>query len=493
MPVTLFFCYARKDQALLDRLKAYLHPFQQQGLVEMWDDGDMSAKTREQEITKPFNAAQIILLLVSLDFIAFKYGSSVQINRAVEMHERKEAHVIPIILDHVYWQVDPLNKLQALPTDGKPVTSASWRNVNEALFNVTEGIYQVVKQLTQERASVLSIVAEEAESKVIQVSNSAPISEPRRNVSPLLTSLIAEKLAFRHILTGHREAVMSVAISADGQTLVSGGADKTIKVWNLSTGKHVRTLTGHKEVVTSVAISVDRETLVSGSGNTIDSTIRVWKLSTGKQVRTFAGHRYGVNSVAISADGQTLVSGGADHTIKVWNLSTGKHVRTLTGHTSTVMSVAISADGQTLVSASADQMIRVWNLSTGKQAWTLIGHTEAVWSVAISADGQTLVSASRDKAIKVWDLSTGKQIRTLTGHTNFVYSVAMGTDGQTLVSASADQTIRAWNLSTGKQVRIFTNYTNSVYSVAISTDGQTLVSGSLDSTIKVWGASGMNL
>jgi WD40 repeat protein len=489
MPITLFLCYARKDKALLDELKAYLRPFQRQGLVEVWDDGDISARTKwEQQISKHLNAAQIILLLVSPNFMASKCCSGVEIKRAVERHERKEACVIPIILDHVYWQVDPLNKLQALPTDGKPVTSVSWHNLNDALFNVTEGIYQVVKHLTQERASILPVIAEETVSKVIQVSNSAPISEPVRNVSPLMTSLIVEKRAPRHILTGHTSTVMSVATSANGQILVSGGVDKTIKVWDLFTGKQVRTLTGHREAVCSVAISGDGETLVSGSGSTIDSTIRAWKLSTGKQIRTLAGHTYGVNSVAISANGRTMVSGSNDKTIKVWDLLTGKQVRTLTGHTSMVMSVAISADGRTLVSASADQTIKVWNLFTGKQVWSLIGHKEAVMSVAISADGQTLVSASRDKAIKVWDLLTGKQVRTLIGHTNFVYSVAMSEDGQTLVSAGSDQTIRVWDLPTGQQMRVLTSHTDSVYSIAISPDGQTLVSGSLDSAIKVWGA-----
>ena len=80
MPVTLFFCYTRNDKPWLYRLKAYLHPFQREGLVELWDDGDMTARTEwEQEISKHLNAAQIILLLVSPDFMACKCGSGVQI------------------------------------------------------------------------------------------------------------------------------------------------------------------------------------------------------------------------------------------------------------------------------------------------------------------------------------------------------------------------------------------------------------------------------
>lgn len=148
MPITVFFCYARKDKALLDDLKAHLRPLQRQGLIELWDDGDISAGTEwEKEISQHLNTAQIILLLVSPGFMNSDYAYSIEMNRAVERHERQEACVIPVILRPVYWQVDPLNRLQALPTGGKPVTSDSWYSLDDALFNVTEGIRNVVEQL----------------------------------------------------------------------------------------------------------------------------------------------------------------------------------------------------------------------------------------------------------------------------------------------------------------------------------------------------------
>jgi tetratricopeptide (TPR) repeat protein len=162
--VKIFFCYAREDEALLNKLKAHLKPLQRQSLIDIWYDRDISAGTEwEQEIDRHLNAAQIILLLVSPDFMNSDYCYSIEMKRAVERHERKEARVIPVILDHVYWQVDLLNKLQALPTDAKPVMSASWHSLNEALFNVTEGIRKVVEQLTVQRAPDLPIVAEEAQ------------------------------------------------------------------------------------------------------------------------------------------------------------------------------------------------------------------------------------------------------------------------------------------------------------------------------------------
>ncbi|MFM6825705.1 MAG: WD40 repeat domain-containing protein, partial [Dolichospermum sp.] len=112
----------------------------------------------------------------------------------------------------------------------------------------------------------------------------------------------------------------SVAISADGQTLVSGSNNtKTIKSLNLGTGELIRTLSGHSN---PEAISVDGQTLVSSSWD--DKTIKIWNLGTGKLIRTLSDSDL-VWSVAISADGQTLVSssggGGGDNTIKIWRQS----------------------------------------------------------------------------------------------------------------------------------------------------------------------------
>src|SRR5258707_15888232 len=146
MPITIFFCYARKDETLLNKLKTHLSPLRRQGLIDVWYDRDISAGTEwEQEIKKHLNSAQIVLLLVSPDFMDSDYCYSVEMKRALERHEQGTAKVIPIILSYVQWQGEPLGELQALPTDAKPITSASWHSLNEALFDVAEGIRRVIE------------------------------------------------------------------------------------------------------------------------------------------------------------------------------------------------------------------------------------------------------------------------------------------------------------------------------------------------------------
>jgi WD40 repeat protein/tRNA A-37 threonylcarbamoyl transferase component Bud32 len=292
-------------------------------------------------------------------------------------------------------------------------------------------------------------------------------------------------------LTGHSDWFLSVAFSPDGQTLASGSVDKTIKLWDVKTGKLRYTLRGHSGSVRSVAFSPDGQTLASGSG---DWTIKLWDVKTGKLRDTLSGHSGSVCSVAFSPDGQTLASGSYDKTIKLWDMNTanlmayfrGRNLHPLTGHFNWVYSVAFSPDGQTLASGGDDKTIKLWDVKTGKLCHTLTGHCKWVRSVAFSPDGQTLASGSVDKTIKLWDVQTGNLRRTLTGHCEWVRSVAFSPDGQTLASGSYDKTIKLWDVQTGKLCHTLTGHSDWVRSVAFSPDGQTLASGSYDKTMKIW-------
>ncbi|KAF8815814.1 WD40 repeat-like protein [Phlegmacium glaucopus] len=292
--------------------------------------------------------------------------------------------------------------------------------------------------------------------------------------------------------TGHTGVIHSVAISQDGQWIVSGSYDTTIRVWNITTGvMEGSPFTGHTGGVFSVAFSRDGQRIVSGSA---DSTIRVWNATTGAmEGRPFIGHTNCVRSVAFSQDGRWIVSASNDTTICVWNAATGvMEGRPLTGHNGRVCSVAFSQDGQWIVSGSDDRTIRVWNTTTGvMEGRPLTGHTDYVCSVAFSQDGQWIVSGSDDGTIRVWNATTGvMEGRPLTGHTGWVRSVTFSQDGQRIVSGSSDRTIRVWNATTGvMERRPFTGHTVAVLSVAFSWDGQWIVSGSADTTIRLWSAT----
>lgn len=147
MSLEIFCCYARKDQPLLNDLKAHLIPLQRQGLITLWADTDISAGADwEQEIDKHLDTAEIILMLVSPDFIASDYCYGKELKRAMDRHERGNVRVIPIILRPTTWEKAPFGKLQALPKDAIPVTS--WHDRDEAFINIVEGIRKVAVDTT---------------------------------------------------------------------------------------------------------------------------------------------------------------------------------------------------------------------------------------------------------------------------------------------------------------------------------------------------------
>ncbi|NJO40637.1 MAG: protein kinase [Cyanobacteria bacterium CRU_2_1] len=303
-----------------------------------------------------------------------------------------------------------------------------------------------------------------------------PSGQPETPIAPVSDTSVKSFI-------GHLDTIWAVAISPDGQTLVSGSFDKTINFWNLQTGELIRTLSDHTDAVRAIAISPDGQILVSGSG---DKTIKIWNFQTGELLHTLSEHAGPVWTVALSPDGQTLASGSYDGTIKIWDVNTGTLIHTLPDHYDSVWSVAISPDGQTLVSGSYDGKIKVWNLQTGELLRTLTGHSDAVRSIAISPDGQTVASGSWDKTVKIWNLQTGQVRHTLTGHSDRVLSVAIDPTGKTLATGSLDRTINVWNLQTSERLHTLSGHIDWVVTIGFSPDGKTIASGSKDKTIRIW-------
>jgi internalin A len=144
-PLRLFYSYSHKDETLRDELETHLKLMQRQGLIETWSDHRITAGQEwKNKIDENLERAEIILLLVSADFIASDYCYDIEMKRALERHEKKEASVIPIIVRDVSWHSALFGKLQALPKDGKAVTI--WPNKDTAWRNVSEGIEKVIKE-----------------------------------------------------------------------------------------------------------------------------------------------------------------------------------------------------------------------------------------------------------------------------------------------------------------------------------------------------------
>jgi WD40 repeat protein/predicted Ser/Thr protein kinase len=278
------------------------------------------------------------------------------------------------------------------------------------------------------------------------------------------------------------DSVQSLAIGPESKSpMFATGTYGTIRTWNLQTGDRVKTLwDAHKSWVNALAISPNGQTLVSGSE---DTTIRIWNFQTGEALQTIPAHAAAVNALDISPDGSIVASGSADKTIRFWNLNNGVRLRTITGHQDAVNTVVFSPDGKFLASGGSDKTIQIWNVNTGKRVQTLRGHANAVLSLAFSPDGKFLASGSRDTTIIVWDLTTGKQKYQFNAD-SWVRSVAIAEDGQLI--ATSGEGIQIWNLNTGEMETVLLGHQQYISILALSLKYQTIISGSPDQTIKIW-------
>jgi hypothetical protein len=144
--IKLFFSYSHNDEGLRRELEKHLGALKRQGVIEAWHDHNIDAGEEwKTSINENLGAADIILLLISADFLDSDYCYEIEMRRALERHERREAAVVPVILRPVDWGDAPFGKLQALPKGAKPVTT--WRNQDEAFKSVADGIHRIVEKL----------------------------------------------------------------------------------------------------------------------------------------------------------------------------------------------------------------------------------------------------------------------------------------------------------------------------------------------------------
>jgi len=235
---------------------------------------------------------------------------------------------------------------------------------------------------------------------------------------------------------------------------------------------------GHQSYMKDLIFTRDAKYLLSASN---DKTIRVWDASTGELVRVIRGqigegYDGMIFSMALSPDNRFLAVGASTPgVIRVINFQTGQVEKLMKGHASAIVDLAFSPDGQRLISGSTDKRARIWEMHTGKTLHILTGHSERVHSVAFSHDGKRVATAGWDKTIRLWDSKNGRLIKSLEGHDKPVFSVAFTPDGKHLISGSADSTIRLWNANTGAFIKNFAWYPGPIKDLKIFAPGDRLI------------------
>jgi WD40 repeat protein len=274
----------------------------------------------------------------------------------------------------------------------------------------------------------------------------------------------------------------------DPARVVTAGWDRTVRLWDVGTGKEVRSLRGHGAPVYSAAFSPDGLRLATTSW---DGTAKVWDAASGRKLLTLRGHASFVRSAAFSPDGGRVVTAGEDNAVKVWDARDGRELFTLRGHTWFVVLAAFSPDGRRIASASDDGTVKLWGAARDPNLVTFGGHSGWVTALAFSPDGTRAASAggfwSRGE-VKVWDAATGQELRDFRGHRGDVYGVAFSPDGARIASASHDGSAKIWDVETGRELFTLRGHKGYVIGVAFSPDGARFASAGQDGTVRLWDA-----
>jgi len=267
-------------------------------------------------------------------------------------------------------------------------------------------------------------------------------------------------------LEGHQGSVLSVAFNQPGDMLASGSTDRTVKLWDIRTGKLLRTLTRHYKEVWSVAFNPKGETLACGTGN----LVQLWETQNGKLLHTLLlrKDKGSACSVAFDPQGETLAT-SSDSIVQLWEVQSGKLLRTLQPHRDIrlVCCVAFDPRGETLASGR-DNMVELWDARSDKQIHVLAGHRLTVHNVAFNSSLGTLASAGVDGTIKVWEARSGKLLRTLEGHTDAIDVIAFSPDSRLLASKSVDQTIRLWSCESWETIAVIPAPSNQTWIPALA-------------------------
>ena len=293
----------------------------------------------------------------------------------------------------------------------------------------------------------------------------------------------------------HKDRVYAAAYSPDSKTIATVGEDKTIQLWNVHTGQHLKTLNGHKDEVNSVAFSPHGQILATGSS---DNTIRLWNTNKGKCIKILKRQTQAPSTVQFSPDGEILTSTCGNDTIRFWDVNRGQLINKVQEYQD---SISYSPDGKTLLVVANDDggswlltskdsdgkthkeiipnmtldtiyAVHMLNIVTGQRIKS-ISSLNYVDCFAYSPDGKTIAIGEGNR-FGLWDAVTGKHLKTLIEDTSGVSLIAFSPDGKTIATVSWDGTMRWWNVQTGKNIKTFPRSIDNYGAISFSPDGKTI-------------------
>ncbi len=280
----------------------------------------------------------------------------------------------------------------------------------------------------------------------------------------------------------HEGSVFSVSIADDNERVITTSKDGTMKLWETSFGKTIRTYQNKKSEMLC-GVFYKKNELLTGLA---DGNVKRWNINSGNTIQLFSAHNSEVTAIAISPDKKYFATGSSDKTVKIFNANDIDKVRVMEGKSTPINVLQFSKKGDLLFAVGEDKFIRIWDVASGTKKGMIKAHKNFITDIELLNDENQIVTCSEDKTIKVWDITSQEEQRSFIGHKTFITSLDVSPDEKYMVSGGWDKNIVLWDFQTGEKLKKFEGHTKPVTGVAFSDNGQFVVSSSEDKTARIW-------